>query len=114
MNEYIVLENTTAEKDMKLEKAGVFYVHNRAAIFNYQVAAGKNKDYYFDIKMEALRQKFKLLDWTLFSDAYENIARKDLRTRGFSDPSKNSMAETIELKFRPDIEAICKQIVKKN
>jgi hypothetical protein len=62
--------NTDGSKlKLKSERKGVFKI--KEATFIWEIYSGDNKDYYFNIEIEALRQKFKLFRKRLIGDKYE-------------------------------------------
>ena len=59
--------------DFKLHDTS--YFKTNGSIFKYEVWAGKDKDYYLELEVDALGQKFNLYNFVLVGDQTEENAR---------------------------------------
>jgi hypothetical protein len=66
-----------------------FICKKNDAIVTFELFAGKNKDYYLEIEMEFLRQRFNLYNRVLIGDIFEEKARSQLRSQRINNPTKS-------------------------
>ena len=94
--------------DLKIEENGVFMINE--AIMSYSVMSGSNR-FYFSLETKALNQTFNLYNKVYFGKQYEEAAREELKNLGVSSPTTGKLAKQIHKIFRPQLQALCTQII---
>ena len=98
-----------SQKELKLHANRVARVNE--STFNMEVFAGKEKDYYFNLTVSALRQNFPMYRKVIFGDDYEEKAREKLRQRAIANPTPKALANELADMFQALIEDLGKEII---
>ena len=73
--------------------------------------SGKEKDYYFNLQVTALRCTFPLYRKVIFGDQYEERARENLRQRDLANPTPKALATELADMFTILMEEVGKELI---